>query len=99
MPRKDRRFTGEDVARLYCRNLAAPQKEICRVMMAECAGSAISEQAIAVVLRLLADGAEVGSVPLLPTLLDALADVVEHPDNYLIENLIDDMGLVGEPTS
>lgn len=28
MPRKDRRFTGSDVRRFYCRNLTVPQQEI-----------------------------------------------------------------------
>ena len=28
MPRKDRRFTGEDLVRLYCRNLAPDQRAV-----------------------------------------------------------------------
>lgn len=36
MPRKDRRFTGYDIARLYCKNLTPAQRARAGVLMEYC---------------------------------------------------------------
>lgn len=100
MPRRDRRFTGEDIARIYCANIDSPQKEIARIMMAECPLiGAATDAVLGKTLRLMAEVADASNIPLLGFALNALADAVEEPDDYQLKLLIDNMGLVGDPSA
>lgn len=100
MPRKDRRFTAEDVARFYCLNLSPPQREIVRVLITECGDPGVpGEQTLARLLRVFADLSDTAGVPVLGESLRILADVVESPDERHLREMRDAMGLVGPPSS
>lgn len=100
MPRKDRRFTADDIARFYCRNLSPPQREIVRVLIAECGDPGVpSEQTLARLLRVFADLSDTAGVPALGEALRILADVVESPDERHLMDLRDQMGLFGGPSA
>lgn len=100
MPRRDRRFTAEDLARLYCRHLSTPQKILLRALMEDCAvGSKPSDAAVAEVLDLLADVLSDLGIPLVPIALKLLAAAVANADPSRIEEIIDTMGFMIEPTA
>lgn len=97
MPRKDRRFTGEDIARLYCRNLSTPEKKLARKLFEDCpTGKKTSDKTLAEIIRIVSEIAESAAVPLVPTALELLADAVETGDTSYIESVI---GLAGEPSA
>lgn len=53
MPRSDRGFTGQDIARLYCRNLPRIQKIIALELLDLCAVDSDDELALAVLTFLI----------------------------------------------
>lgn len=100
MPRLDRRFTAEDVARIYCRNLSIPNQILARRILDTCGiDDRVTDEQVADVLDLLASTLSDIGVPFVPQALSILASAVRSADPGDIKVLIDQMGLVGEPSS
>ena len=100
MPRRDRRFTAEDVARLYCRNLTLPQKALARAIFEECAPTTTpTQEQVAKILGLLARTLGDLGVPMVPQALEILALAVLSADEAAVKRIVDQMGLIGEPSA
>lgn len=64
MPRRDRSFTGADIARLYCRNLPREQRAVATLLFDECMPGTPGERDFIIsVLGLLADAVEISPIP------------------------------------
>jgi len=100
MPRKDRRFTASDVARLYCRNLTLPHQLLARAIFDDCgADSTPDDKQVARIIELLAQVLSEVGVPLVPLALSILAETVENADPARIQEIIDAVGLEGPPSA
>jgi len=88
MARKDRRFKGADVARLYCKNLDEGQREIAAYLMDNCGAQNFTEE----VLRALADYYKPDTTRSL--FFEAIADIVKGGDDLIGEilKLLPDFG-------
>lgn len=81
MPRKDRSFTGADLARLYCRNLPRDQRAVATLLFDECVpGTPSDKQFIVAVLGLLADAVELSPLPAAGVLSQALGFLRDAAD-------------------
>ena len=92
MPRRDRRFTGEDVARFYCRHLNRNQRAIFMRIIETCAEMATEKEFLIFLLATAIEIIDLIDVPgagLISKALEILkeAAIQEFPDeeiaNYL----------------
>lgn len=87
MPRRDRSFTGADIARLYCRNLPQEQRAVATLLFDECVpGTPADKQFIVSVLGLLADAVELSSLPAAGILSAALGFLRDAADQEFPED-------------
>ena len=77
MARRDRRFTGYDIARLYCRNLSDEQKQIAAYLFDHCGPMEFDEA----ILRALADYYTKETPKSL--FFEALADLVSGGEDFV----------------
>lgn len=80
MPRKDRRFTSRDVARLYCRNLDERQREIALALLFGCDAEMTDNELLAHIIRAVAGYCLTVPLPgmrLVSSMLELLAGAVE----------------------
>lgn len=77
MARKDRSFTGRDIARLYCKNLSEADKDIAAYFIDNCGSVNLDE----IVLRALADKYKPDTARSL--FFEAVADLIEGGDDLL----------------
>lgn len=99
MPRKDRRFTGEDIRRLYCRNLTPEGRKLVDAMGLFCVDGGAGQfdrKNVAYALRVLSDIVSAAGIPAVPEALEILAKAVE---NAREEVILREMGLFGGPSA
>lgn len=77
MARKDRRFTGQDIARLYCRNLSDEQQQVAAYLFEHCGPMEFD----AAILRALSDYYTKETPKSL--FFEALADLIEGGEDFV----------------
>jgi len=99
MPRKDRRFKADDIARLWCKNLDENQREFALALMSKCEEEVDEEMFLAWLIRQVADLVELIPKPgtkLVAETLRLLAYAVQlnHTEEQIREYLsIEEIGM------